>query len=98
MLPSGGTNDPLATQEPYRLLREVADGQEVDEGVRCFRREVHVSVVDHLVDGDPEAEEFLSGGLHVRQDKRGSPYYGSHKSGNLGDIPFPSCTTRFRPF
>jgi hypothetical protein len=28
-------------------------------------------MVDHLIDGDPEAWKFLSGGLHWVGDKRG---------------------------
>ncbi len=63
-------DDPFPAQQLDRLLGEVADGEEVDEGVRGFRGEVRIPVVGHLVDGDPEAWEFLSGGLHVSQDKR----------------------------
>ena len=73
---------PLATPDRDGARSLVVDREEVDEGMRGFRGEVRIPVVGHLVDGDPEAWEFLSGSLHVTQDKRAWPTYGSHKWGN----------------
>ena len=67
----GGTDDPFAAEEPDGGLGKIGNGQKVHEGVGGLGRKIGVTVVDHLVDGDPEAWKFLSGGLHWVGDKRG---------------------------
>ncbi len=67
----GRADDPFASQHLDGVLRDVADGEKINKRMRRFRREIGIAMVDHLINGDPEAWQFLSGGLHVSEEKGG---------------------------
>ena len=76
----GGADDPFAPEEADGGLGKIGNRQKVHEGVGGLGRKIGVTMVDHLIDGDPEAWKFLSGSLHWVGDKRGRGPLGSHKS------------------